>query len=122
MEITLVDGVKILVLDASIYNTLSKTERGELMVKYGCTKVEKSDTETSTRSADHITPQMINWRNGMTQDFNKQTSGTKFMIGDDGFKYVPQLTFRKSGKKPASSAEVELVENLAGLGKDKTTK
>jgi hypothetical protein len=122
MEITLVDGVKILVLDASIYNTLSKTERGELMVKYGCTKVHKSDTETSTRSADHITPEMINWRNGMTQNFNKQTSGTKFMIGVDGYKYVPQLTFRKSGKNPASAAEVELVDNLAGLGKDKTTK
>ena len=116
--------IKTLVLDASVFDTLDKSGREELQSNYDCNNIERSDKEVTTKSADHITPQMITWRKGMVKDFNKKTSGTKFMIGEDGYKYVPQLTFRKSGKELASDAEVKLVENLAGLGKskDKTTK
>ena len=113
---------KILLLDASIFDTLTKTERLELSGRFDCKDVERNNNTVSVRSADHITPEMITWRTGMVQHFNKQTSGTKYMIGDDGFKYVPQLTFRKSGKNPASKTELELVKNLQGLGQDKTTK
>ena len=114
---------KILELDASVFDALSKNERMELATKMECKDVQRSETEVSTRTADHITPQMITWRTGMVQHFNKSTSGTKYMIGDDGFKYVPQLTFRKSGAKPATVDEIELVNNLASLkSKDKVTK
>ena len=114
---------KILLLDASIFDTLTKNERRELAGRFDCKDVERNNTEVSNRSADHITPEMITWRTGMVQHFNKQTSGTKYMIGDDGYKYVPQLTFRKSGKNPASETELELVKNLASLkNTDKVTK
>ena len=112
--------IKTLVLDASVFDTLDKSGREELQSNYDCNNIERSDKEVSTKSADHITPQMITWRKGMVKDFNKKTSGTKFMIGEDGYKYVPQLTFRKSGKDVASATEVLLVENLQGIGKDKT--
>ena len=114
---------KILLLDASIFDTLTKNERLELAGRFDCKDVERNNTEVSNRSADHITPEMITWRSGMVQHFNKQTSGTKYMIGDDGYKYVPQLTFRKSGKNPATKTELELVKNLASLkNTDKVTK
>ena len=117
---------KVLLLDASIFDSISKSERLELAGRFDCKDVERNDNDSTGRTADHITPEMHTWRNGMNQHFNKSTSGTKFMIGEDGYKYVPQLTFRKVGgnnAKPATKTELDLVKNLASLkSKDKVTK
>tara|TARA_R100001244_G_scaffold106051_1_gene78612 strand:- start:4 stop:384 length:381 start_codon:yes stop_codon:yes gene_type:complete len=126
MKVITENNVQILELEASIFNTLTKTERDELMVLYECKDVQKSGDESTTRSADHITPEMYDYRNGMLQQFNKNTSGTKFMVGHDGFKYVPQLTFRKIGSKKATQDELLMKENLHMVKHpdkmDKTTK